>query len=73
VSLVEHPDADIGAHCCLSVDLKDLKTYQQLFVYFIPLVTNVGFINAMGKNLRSSIHLLLAVSGGIRGALAVKT
>ncbi|KAH6675286.1 potassium transporter [Plectosphaerella plurivora] len=30
-----------------SVDLKDLKTYQQLFVYFIPLITNVGFINAV--------------------------
>lgn len=29
-----------------SKDLKDLRTYQQLFVYFVPLITNVGFINA---------------------------
>lgn len=27
------------------VDLKDLKTYQQLYLYFVPLVTNIGFIN----------------------------
>lgn len=35
-----------------SVDLKDLKTYQQLFVYFVPLVTNVGFINAFVVGVR---------------------
>ncbi|KAL4930779.1 putative potassium uptake transporter [Aspergillus undulatus] len=27
------------------VDVKDLKTYQQLFIYFVPLVSNIGFIN----------------------------
>ncbi|KAL4798730.1 cation transporter [Aspergillus venezuelensis] len=26
------------------VDVKDLKTYQQLFLYFVPLVSNFGFI-----------------------------
>ncbi|KAL5340483.1 cation transport protein-domain-containing protein [Aspergillus crustosus] len=29
------------------VDVKDLKTYQQLFVYFVPLVSNIGFINIL--------------------------
>ncbi|KAL4776383.1 cation transport protein-domain-containing protein [Aspergillus nidulans var. acristatus] len=29
------------------VDLKDLKTYQQLFLYFIPIVSNLGFINIL--------------------------
>lgn len=29
------------------VDLKDLHTYQQLFLYFIPIFTNLGFINAV--------------------------
>jgi len=28
-----------------TVDLKDLKTYQQLYLYFVPTVTNIGFIN----------------------------
>lgn len=28
-----------------SVDVKDLKTYQQLFIYIIPIITNLGFIN----------------------------
>ncbi|KAL4921682.1 cation transport protein-domain-containing protein [Aspergillus aurantiobrunneus] len=27
------------------VDVKDLKTYQQLFMYFVPLVSNLGFVN----------------------------
>ncbi|KAJ0424492.1 cation transport protein-domain-containing protein [Aspergillus carlsbadensis] len=29
------------------VDVKDLKTYQQLFIYFIPLVSNLGFVNIL--------------------------
>ncbi|KAL3477140.1 cation transport protein-domain-containing protein [Aspergillus californicus] len=29
------------------VDVKDLKTYQQLFIYFVPLVSNIGFINIL--------------------------
>ncbi|KAL3456441.1 cation transporter [Aspergillus heterothallicus] len=29
------------------VDVKDLKTYQQLFIYFVPLVSNLGFINVI--------------------------
>ncbi|RMZ77237.1 hypothetical protein DV738_g4525, partial [Chaetothyriales sp. CBS 135597] len=29
------------------VDLKDMKTYQQLYVYFTPIITNLGFINIM--------------------------
>uniref|UniRef100_A0A8H7KDY5 Uncharacterized protein n=1 Tax=Bionectria ochroleuca TaxID=29856 RepID=A0A8H7KDY5_BIOOC len=28
-----------------TVDLKELKTYQQLYLYFLPTVTNIGFIN----------------------------
>jgi len=28
-----------------TVDVKDLKTYQQLYIYFIPIITNLGFIN----------------------------
>ena len=28
-----------------SVDLKDLKLYQQLYIYVIPIITNLGFIN----------------------------
>ncbi|CAM1507526.1 Fc.00g071670.m01.CDS01 [Cosmosporella sp. VM-42] len=27
------------------VDLKELKMYQQLYLYFVPMVTNMGFIN----------------------------
>jgi hypothetical protein len=34
------------------VDLKNLKTYQQLFVYFVPLITNVAFINAVVVGVR---------------------
>ncbi|KAL4865867.1 hypothetical protein BDV12DRAFT_210819 [Aspergillus spectabilis] len=30
-----------------TVDVKDLKTYQQLFIYFVPLVSNIGFINIL--------------------------
>jgi hypothetical protein len=30
----------------VSVDVKDLMLYQQLYIYFIPIVTNLGFINA---------------------------
>ncbi|KPM37178.1 Low-affinity potassium transport protein [Neonectria ditissima] len=28
-----------------TVDLKLLKTYQQLFMYFVPMLTNLGFVN----------------------------
>ncbi|KAJ4217673.1 hypothetical protein NW757_014628 [Fusarium falciforme] len=28
-----------------TVDLKELKTYQQLYLYFVPMFTNLGFIN----------------------------
>lgn len=28
-----------------TIDVKDLKTYQQLYLYFIPMFTNLGFIN----------------------------
>lgn len=28
-----------------TVDVKELKTYQQLYLYFIPIITNLGFIN----------------------------
>jgi hypothetical protein len=28
-----------------SVDVKDLKTYQQVYIYIIPIITNLGFIN----------------------------
>lgn len=28
-----------------SVDVKALKTYQQIFIYITPIVTNLGFIN----------------------------
>jgi Trk-type K+ transport system membrane component len=28
-----------------TVDIKDLKTYQQIYVYVIPIITNLGFIN----------------------------
>lgn len=27
------------------IDVKQLKTYQQLFIYVIPIITNLGFIN----------------------------
>ncbi|OJI99684.1 hypothetical protein ASPVEDRAFT_39063 [Aspergillus versicolor CBS 583.65] len=30
-----------------TVDVKDLKTYQQLYIYFIPILTNLGFINIL--------------------------
>lgn len=30
-----------------TVDLKDLQTYQQLALYFIPIFTNLGFINIL--------------------------
>jgi hypothetical protein len=30
-----------------SVDVKDLKTYQQLFIYFVPIVSNLGFVNIL--------------------------
>ncbi|KAL4974164.1 cation transport protein-domain-containing protein [Aspergillus desertorum] len=29
------------------IDLKELKTYQQLFLYFTPIVSNLGFINIL--------------------------
>ncbi|KAI5861696.1 potassium transporter [Durotheca rogersii] len=28
-----------------TVDVKDLEIYQQLYIYFIPIITNLGFIN----------------------------
>lgn len=28
-----------------SIDVKDLKSYQQLYIYFIPILTNLGLIN----------------------------
>ncbi|KAB2568855.1 Potassium transport protein 1 [Lasiodiplodia theobromae] len=28
-----------------TVDVKDLKTYQQLVIYFLPIITNLGFVN----------------------------
>ncbi|EFQ96947.1 high-affinity potassium transporter [Nannizzia gypsea CBS 118893] len=30
-----------------TMDLKELYTYQQLYVYFIPMFTNLGFINSV--------------------------
>lgn len=27
------------------MDVKDLHTYQQLYIYFMPMFTNLGFIN----------------------------
>lgn len=32
-------------YCILSVDIKALKTYQQVYLYFAPILTNLGFIN----------------------------
>ncbi|RSM09547.1 hypothetical protein CDV31_007653 [Fusarium ambrosium] len=28
-----------------TVDVKELKTYQQLYIYFVPMLTNLGFVN----------------------------
>ncbi|KAL4896829.1 cation transport protein-domain-containing protein [Aspergillus ambiguus] len=28
-----------------TIDVKELKLYQQLFIYFVPIVSNLGFIN----------------------------
>ena len=30
-----------------SVDVKNLKSYQQVFVYIIPMISNLGFINIL--------------------------
>ncbi|KAF2267453.1 hypothetical protein CC78DRAFT_577164 [Lojkania enalia] len=30
-----------------TIDVKALKTYQQLFIYFVPIITNLGFINIL--------------------------
>ena len=30
-----------------TIDVKDLKIYQQMVIYFIPIVTNLGFINIL--------------------------
>ncbi|KAI2965125.1 hypothetical protein CBS147323_5947 [Aspergillus niger] len=30
-----------------TVDVKDMKLYQQLFIYFVPIVSNLGFINIL--------------------------
>lgn len=39
----------VGQHGCLltgcSVDVKLLDLYQQLYIYFIPILTNLCFIN----------------------------
>ncbi|PHH79949.1 hypothetical protein CDD82_2052 [Ophiocordyceps australis] len=35
-----------------TIDVKDLKTYQQLFLYFVPTLTNIGFINAIAVMVR---------------------
>ncbi|PHH59448.1 hypothetical protein CDD81_3178 [Ophiocordyceps australis] len=35
-----------------TVDVKELKTYQQLFLYFVPTLTNLGFINAVAVLVR---------------------
>ena len=29
----------------ISIDVKSLRTYQQLVLYFFPMVTNLGFVN----------------------------
>lgn len=51
-----------------TVDVKDLKTYQQVYLYIIPTITNLMFINAMvvvvrlywfRKQLRSTAHNLV--------------
>lgn len=36
-----------GAVLIYRVDVKELYTYQQLYIYFIPIFTNLGFINAV--------------------------
>ncbi|KAH6873450.1 hypothetical protein B0T10DRAFT_499771 [Thelonectria olida] len=30
-----------------TIDVKDLQTYQQVYLWFIPIFTNLGFINAI--------------------------
>ncbi|GJN85671.1 hypothetical protein PLIIFM63780_009241 [Purpureocillium lilacinum] len=30
-----------------TIDVKDLYTFQQLYIYFVPIFTNLGFINAV--------------------------
>lgn len=30
-----------------SIDLKELKLYQQVVIYVIPVITNLGFINIL--------------------------
>lgn len=29
------------------MDIKDLKLYQQIFIYITPIITNMGFINVI--------------------------
>lgn len=36
-----------GALIFYSVDVKALKTYQQLYIYFIPILANLGFVNIL--------------------------
>ncbi|EHA26772.1 hypothetical protein ASPNIDRAFT_130818, partial [Aspergillus niger ATCC 1015] len=31
----------------VTFDVKDMKLYQQLFIYFVPIVSNLGFINIL--------------------------
>jgi hypothetical protein len=28
-----------------SIDVKDLKTYQQVLIYVIPIITNLGYVS----------------------------
>ncbi|KAJ4306956.1 low affinity potassium transporter [Collariella sp. IMI 366227] len=35
-----------------TVDVKDLKTYQQVYIYIIPIITNLGFINIIAVAVR---------------------
>ncbi|RYP44221.1 hypothetical protein DL768_009285 [Monosporascus sp. mg162] len=54
-----------------TIDVKDLKMYQQLFIYFIPIFTNLGFINIIvvavrlywfEQHIRNNGNKLLTVS-----------
>lgn len=59
-----------------SVDVKSLKTYQQVFIYFVPMISNLGFINIIvvvvrlywfGKRLKAiGIYHLLGCTGCLR-------
>jgi hypothetical protein len=65
------------------VDLKELKTYQQLYLYFVPMFTNLGFVNIIVvvvrlfwfrrklKNAGSS-HVLLPIVWTVRLTIKCK-